>query len=159
MKIQNLMGRKFGRLLVLEPPATIDGKKYRCRCVCDCGKETAPYYYSLIKNQAKSCGCLSAEMSSISGPERWNWKGGVQHTHGYRRILQPDGRYKMEHIIVMEQHLGRVLHPGENVHHKNGKRSDNRIENLELWVSSQPAGQRPEDLVVWAEEILRRYKP
>lgn len=57
----------------------------------------------------------------------------------------------------MEQKLGRHLLPGENVHHLNGVRDDNRPENLELWVTAQPAGQRPEDLVAWAHEILRRY--
>lgn len=63
-----------------------------------------------------------------------------------------------EHTLVMSNTLGRPLLPGENVHHKNGVRDDNRPENLELWVTFQPPGQRPEDLVEWAEEILKRYK-
>lgn len=63
----------------------------------------------------------------------------------------------LEHRAVMAEIIGRDLLPGENVHHINGDRSDNRPENLELWVSYQPSGQRISDLVKWAKEILARY--
>jgi hypothetical protein len=82
---------------------------------------------------------------------------------GYVEVYEPDhpnarsNGCLFEHAVVMTKLLGRPLYPGESVHHKNGVRDDNRPENLELWVTAQPAGQRPQDLLEWAYEILRRY--
>jgi hypothetical protein len=67
------------------------------------------------------------------------------------------GNYVFEHIIVMEQALGRYLLPTENVHHRKGVREDNRPENLELWTRPQPTGIRVSDAVAWAREILALY--
>jgi hypothetical protein len=87
--------------------------------------------------------------------------------HGYWVVPVPRGlrwlvggaRRIGEHRLVMAQHLGRALRPDEVVHHRNGDRRDNRIENLELWSTAHPKGQRVEDLVAFGIEMLARYAP
>ena len=77
---------------------------------------------------------------------------------GYR-ILTVDGEHIREHRLMMELFLGRPLLPSEEVHHLNGQRADNRMDNFELWSTSQPPGQRVVDKVEWATELLRLYAP
>lgn len=84
--------------------------------------------------------------------------GGTESPAGYRYRTARKGERYAEHRLVMEYHLNRPLWPDETVHHKNGNRGDNRIENLELWSSWQPAGQHVEDKLAWAREIIARYE-
>ena len=78
---------------------------------------------------------------------------------GYADIKVGLRDWRRHHAWVMEQDIGRPLFPKEEVHHINGEKADNRIENLELWSKSHPYGQRVIDKIRWAEDLLKLYKP
>lgn len=93
---------------------------------------------------------------------RKDWSKKEPNHLGYIDILV-DGKVVAEHRHVMSQHLGRPLLRSESVHHKNGIRHDNSLDNLELWVTYQPSGQRVEDLLTfvidnYANELLARLQ-
>lgn len=132
------------------------------KCRSQKTKPTCPECGGLRNKRSRCCRPCSIRLKSNTG----NWKGGVTvHKSGYVLRLSRDhpravgSRYVFDHILVMESHLGRYLLPKETVHHKNGIRDDNRIENLELWSGNHPSGARVEDLTEWAISHLREYKP
>ncbi len=112
------------------------GQIYRPRVAKEC--EWCRTSFIPPSNRRK---CCSKECATESQRSKLN-KGGWKTDEGYVRQTTSTKRSVLQHRLVMEQMLGRPLLPGENVHHLNGIRDDNRPANLELWRVKQPRGQR-----------------
>lgn len=129
------------------------GKCPKCRTakICECGA-------MMQRNSLMCINCHNSRNGIIAGQNKVR-----KHTENYRivKVYNPyrsDKKiYVLEHVHIMEMHLGRRLLPNETVHHINGIRSDNRLENLELWASNHPSGSRIRDLISWAKELISQY--
>lgn len=167
----DLSGRQFGKWFVLRRAESVKsiGRQFFWECQCACGARRQVVGQSLRNGASASCGCSKRDGSGPRGARKGSknprWKGGNFITSsGYVRALCPEHpraakSYVLEHILIMEKKIGRSLLPEETIHHKNGIRHDNTLNNLELWASHHPPGQRVEDLVQFAKEILRIYEP
>ena len=157
-----MLKKRFGLLTVISelPQRDINGHK-RWVCKCDCGSRRVVYGHNLKSGSTKSCGCLPKNYVHLRGSYHPRWKGGRRvDKDGYVWLYnQHTQKYRQEHILKMEDRLGRALLPGETVHHKNGIRSENQDDNLELRIKAKhPAGASIDDLLAWADELIARYR-
>ena len=109
-----------------------------------CGNCGVERWVQMRKGKASSKNCMKCSKVDQQGPLNPLWKGGTRlDPRGYILTWVPKDDffalmrcktsiYVAEHRLVVAKHLGRCLQPSEVVHHKNGNKGDNRLENLEL---------------------------
>ena len=161
MKICTKCKQKKDITLFYKSKQSKDGHRWQCKeCDGRAGKknriDSCPKCKNRKDKRSKFCDSCS--------DRRRHWKGGKTTTaNGYIYQYCPEHPnatckgYVMQHRLVMEEHLGRPLKAHENVHHINGIRDDNSLENLELWTRHQPTGSRVSDLLTFCDTFLREY--
>jgi hypothetical protein len=133
----------------------------------NCGK-------TFTRKRRPSGDTLYREQHLCSQPCRNEWRSKLyRERHGLAKISRRTKRgyivvrfpakdgvaahEMLEHRWVMEQHLGRPLYQDETVHHISGDKTDNRLENLQLFATNHGPGQRVPDIIAWCISMFRRY--
>lgn len=160
-KFDDLTGKRFGRLLILNKVETLKSNTTRYKCQCDCGKITETTRTSLIKGQSKSCGCLAKQLTSIRSTKHNIWLkkqkyyiGITNNTKTNFFVDNDDYEFVKKHcwfenkngyittrikdmnkLILLHRYI--LNFPNNAVDHINRNKKDNRKENLRLVTSSQ----------------------
>lgn len=146
-------------------PCGIDGCGTQAHAAGLCARHYGrklKYGTATLQNPCRVEGCARDSVLNASGVPRGKCARHVSPEEGERRQdgtgyirVYRGGKWVHEHREAMEAHLGRALVRSESVHHRNGDRTDNRLENLELWFSAQPSGQRVDDLIQYMVDVHR----
>lgn len=109
-----------------------------CKSIFYCRENQSPSHFKRQKYCSRSCSTKATKNGAfLPGGGHFNWAGGTHRSaNDYKKVLIGSGLYINEHILIMEWYLARKLEEGEVVHHINGIRDDNRLENLELMTES-----------------------
>ena len=132
MRKLNIAGQQFGRLTAIKESEARKSNRVTWHCECKCGNKVLVTAKSLAKGYTKSCGCLHKEKSILNLPKNARSIGYKRVTQkGYIEIKTEFG-FVREHVKVMQDHIGRAIKQNECVHHKDGNKKNNNLENLEL---------------------------
>lgn len=132
------------------------GRGTACSKSCAARGDRNPFYgrKHSAESMARAVKTKRARGKILTGPRNPSWKGGRYVAKNGYVVIRVDGIQRHEHRVVMERHLGRPILSSEMVHHINGNKSDNRIENLEVMSRADHAKHHEADrfcaLAKWA---------
>jgi hypothetical protein len=135
------------------------GLDSNCKKCCNMHKKDLCQCGNLKHKTAKICrNCMYEINNEKAQGNKHKTKQGYISVFNSNHPYSTKQGYIMEHRLVMETYLGRYLTKDETVHHLNGIKDDNRIENLELWIKPQPSGVRVKDEIKRCQAFLEKYK-